>query len=29
MAHYHLSVNAVTRSMQVREDPPPYGASET
>jgi hypothetical protein len=25
VAHYYLAVNAVTRPMQVRKDPPPYG----
>ncbi len=25
VAHYYLSVNAMTRPMQVREDTPPYG----
>jgi hypothetical protein len=25
MAHYYLSVDALTRPMQVREDSPPYG----
>jgi len=25
MAHYYLSVNAMTRPMQVREDEEPYG----
>ena len=24
VAHYYLSVNAMTRPMQVREDSPPY-----
>jgi len=27
VAHYYLSVNAVTRPMQVRETPPFYGES--
>ncbi len=27
VAHYYLSVNAMTRPMQVREEPPPYGGS--
>ncbi len=26
VAHYYLAVNAMTKPMQVREDPPPYGA---
>src|SRR6266851_5507447 len=26
VAHYYLSVDAITRPMQVREDTPPYGA---
>jgi hypothetical protein len=25
VAHYYLSVDAMTRPMQVREDTPPYG----
>ena len=25
VAHYYLSVNAMTQPMQVREDGPPYG----
>ncbi len=25
VAHYYLSVNAMTKPMQVREDSPPYG----
>jgi len=25
VAHYYLSVDAITRPMQVREDAPPYG----
>jgi hypothetical protein len=25
VAHYYLSVIAMTRPMQVREDTPPYG----
>ncbi|MGH9334477.1 MAG: protein NO VEIN domain-containing protein, partial [Vicinamibacteria bacterium] len=25
VAHYYLSVDAMTKPMQVREDPPPYG----
>jgi hypothetical protein len=25
VAHYYLSVNAMTRPMQVREDEAPYG----
>jgi hypothetical protein len=29
VAHYYLSVNAVTRPMQVREEPPQYGEPET
>jgi len=27
VAHYHLSVNAMTKPMQVREDSPPYGGN--
>jgi superfamily II DNA or RNA helicase len=27
VAHYYLSVNAMTKPMQVREDVPPYGGS--
>ncbi len=27
VAHYYLSVNAMTKPMQVREDSPPYGGS--
>ena len=25
VAHYYLSVNAMTKPMQLREDSPPYG----
>ena len=28
VAHYYLSVDAMTRPMQVREDPSPYGGSK-
>jgi len=28
VAHYYLSVNAMTRPMQVREDEAPYGEKE-
>ena len=28
VAHYYLSVDAMTRPMQVREDAPPYGGQE-
>ena len=28
VAHYYLSVNAMTKPMQVREQPPPYGRSD-
>jgi superfamily II DNA or RNA helicase len=28
VAHYYLSVNAMTRPMEVREDLPPYGGTE-
>ena len=27
VAHYYLSVNAMTKPMQVREDSPPYGGN--
>ena len=27
IAHYYLSLDAITRPMQVREDSPPYGKS--
>jgi superfamily II DNA or RNA helicase len=27
VAHYYLAVNAMTKPMQVREDPPPYGGN--
>lgn len=29
VAHYYLSVNALTKPMQVREDSPPYGGQES
>jgi hypothetical protein len=28
VAHYYLSVDAMSRPMQVREDSPPYGGNE-
>ena len=28
VAHYYLSVDALTRPMQVREDSPPYGKGD-
>jgi len=27
VAHYRLEVNAMTKPMMVREDPPPYGGN--
>ena len=29
VVHYYLSVNAMTRPMQVREDSPPYGGKRS